>query len=83
LVHLRWVFVTKWTHFGGGMPSAVAPEGGLVFWGKPSRPLTLFILMKIYIRATNWGVGFVNDKKNLEILPKGKSDVAVGCSKRW
>jgi hypothetical protein len=64
------------------MPLAVAPEGGLVFWGKPSRPLTLFILMKIYIRATNWGVGFVINKKDLEILPKGKSDVAVGCSKR-
>jgi hypothetical protein len=69
--------------FFGGMPPAVAPEGGLVFWGKPSRPLTLFILMKIYIRTANWGVGCVNNKRNLEILPKGRSDVAVGCSKRW
>jgi hypothetical protein len=69
--------------FWEGMPPAVAPEGGLVFWGNPSRPLTLFILVKIYIRATNWGVGFVINKKNLEILPKAKSDVAVGCSKRW
>jgi hypothetical protein len=65
------------------MPPAVAPEGDLVFWAKPSRPLTLFILVKIYIRTTNWGVGCVNSKKNLEILPKGRSDVAVGCSKRW
>jgi hypothetical protein len=65
------------------MPPAVAPKGGLVFWGKPSRPLTLFILVKIYIRRTNLGVGYVNNKKNLEILPKGRSDVAVGCSKRW
>jgi hypothetical protein len=69
--------------FFGGVPPAVAPEGGLVFRGKPSRPLTLFILVKIYIRAPNWGVGSVNNKENLEILPKGRSDVAVGCSKRW
>jgi hypothetical protein len=72
-------FAWEW----GGVPPAVAPAGGLVFWGMPSRPLNVFILMKIYIRATNWGFGFVNNKKNLEILPKGKSDVAVGCSKRW
>jgi hypothetical protein len=65
------------------MPPAVAPEGGLVFWGKPSHPLTLFILVKIYIRTANWGVGCVNNKTNLEILPKGRSDVAVGCYKRW
>jgi hypothetical protein len=67
----------------GGMPPVVALEGGLVFWGKPSRPLTLFILVKVYIRTTNWGVGCVNNEKNLKILPKGRSDVAVGCSKRW
>jgi hypothetical protein len=65
------------------MPPAVAPEGGLVFWGKPSRPLTLFILVKIYIHAANWAVGCVSNKKNLQILPKGRSDVAVGCSKHW
>jgi hypothetical protein len=65
------------------MPPAVAPEGDLVFGGKPSRPLTLLILVKIYIRVANWGVGYVNNKKNLEILSKGRSDVAVGCSKRW
>jgi hypothetical protein len=49
---------------------------------KAESHFALFILVTIYIRATNWGVGFVNDKKNLEILPKGKSDVAIGCSKR-
>jgi hypothetical protein len=65
------------------MPPAVTPEGGLVFWGKPSRPLTLFILVKVYIRTANWGVACVNNKKNLEILPKSRSDVAIGCSKRW
>jgi hypothetical protein len=27
----------------GGMPPVVAPEGDLVFWGKPSCPLTLLI----------------------------------------
>jgi hypothetical protein len=82
LVHLQWVFAKKWDHFWGDAPRS-SPEGGLVFWGKSSRPLTSFILLKIYIRSTKWGVGFVNDKKNFEILPKGKSDVAVGCSKRW
>jgi hypothetical protein len=65
------------------MPPALAPEGGLVFWGKPSHPSTLLILVKIYIRVANWGAGFVNNKKIMEILPKGRSDVAVGCSKRW
>jgi hypothetical protein len=65
------------------MPPAVAPEGELVFRGKPSFPLTLLILVKIYILTANWCVRCVNNKKNLEILPKGRSDVAVGCSKRW
>jgi hypothetical protein len=50
-------FCKKMGPFFGGMPPAVAPEGGLVFWRKPSRPLTLFILVRIYIRTTNWGVG--------------------------
>jgi hypothetical protein len=37
-------FLCSWDHFlGGGMPPVVAPEGGLVFWGKPSCPLTLLI----------------------------------------
>jgi hypothetical protein len=36
-----------------GVPPEVAPEGGLVFWGKPNRPLSLFILMKIYIHTAN------------------------------
>jgi hypothetical protein len=33
---------------------------------------------------TNWGVGHVIfTTKYLEILARGRSDVAVGCSKRW
>jgi hypothetical protein len=38
--------------FLGGEPPAVAPEGDLVFGGKPSHPLTLFN-DEIYICATN------------------------------
>jgi hypothetical protein len=76
-------FCEKMGLFWGGMPPAVAPEGDLVFGGKPSRPLTLLILVKIYIRVANWGVGYVNNKKNLEILSKGRSNIVVGCSKRW
>jgi hypothetical protein len=57
-----------------------APEGDLVFGGKPSRPFTLLI-DEIYICTTNWGVGYVNNEKDLEILSKGRSDVVIGCSK--
>jgi hypothetical protein len=66
--------------FRGGMPPVVAPEGDLVFGGKPSHPFTLLI-DEIYICTTKWGVGYVNGKKDLEILSKGRSDVAVGRSK--
>jgi hypothetical protein len=69
------IFAKKWNHFGGGgMPPAVAPEGDLVFRGKPSRPLTLLI-DEIYICTTNWGVRYINNEKDLEILSKGRSDV--------
>jgi hypothetical protein len=64
------------------MPPVVAPECELVFWGEPSCPLTL-LFAKIYICTANWGVGYVIYKKNLEILSKGRSDVAAGCSKHW
>jgi hypothetical protein len=51
--------------FFGGMPPAVAPEGDLVFRGKPSRPLALLIKWKftfvhptgelaIYITKETW-----------------------------
>jgi hypothetical protein len=64
------------------MPPAVAPEGDLVFWGKPSCPLTLLIRKSLHLYS-QLGVGFVIYKNNLEILSKGRSDVVVGCSKRW
>jgi hypothetical protein len=48
--------------WGGGVPPAVAPEGDLVFGGKPSRHLTLFN-DEIYIFATNWGVGYPETRK--------------------
>jgi hypothetical protein len=54
--------------FFWGMPPAVAPKGYLVFGG-------------IYICTTNWGVGYVNYKRNLEILSNVRSDIVVGCSK--
>jgi hypothetical protein len=74
-------FAKTWGHFWAGTP-AVAFEGDLVFGGKPSHPLTLFN-DEIYICATNWGVGYAKTRENLEILSVDKSDVAVGCSKRW
>jgi hypothetical protein len=49
------------------MPPVVAPEGDLIFWGKPSCPLTLLILKNLHC-TTNWGVGYVIYKDNLEIL---------------
>jgi hypothetical protein len=51
--------------FLGGMPPAVAPEGGLVFCGKPSYPLTFIDLLVFYIYAANWGVGHVIYNKKL------------------
>ena len=63
-----------------GVPPAVAPEGDLVFGEKAESPLTLS-KRKLYICTADWGVGYV--KKDLKILSKGRSDVAVGCSKRW
>jgi hypothetical protein len=33
----------------GGMPPVVAPEGDLVFWGKPICPLTLLIRQDLHL----------------------------------
>jgi hypothetical protein len=53
LAYLRRIFAKKWAHFlGGGMHPVVAPEGDLVFRGKPSGPFTLLI-DGIYICTTN------------------------------
>jgi hypothetical protein len=41
--------------FFGGIPPVVAPEGDLVFGGKPSLPL--------YICTTNWGVGYAKNEE--------------------
>jgi hypothetical protein len=64
------------------MPPAVAPEGNLGFRGKPSCPLLSLRFLHICNHLGRWPCGFYN-KKYLEILAKGRSDVAVGCSKRW
>jgi hypothetical protein len=46
-VHLRRVFCEKCDlFFGGGVSPVVAPEGSLVFKGKPSCPLYLFVSME-------------------------------------
>jgi hypothetical protein len=34
--------------------------------------------MEIYICTANWGVGYVNYKRNSGILSKGRGDVAIG-----
>jgi hypothetical protein len=46
LVHLRLVFEKMGQFFWGRMPPVVAPEGDLVFKGKLSCPLYLFISME-------------------------------------
>jgi hypothetical protein len=64
------------------MPPVVAPEGNLGFRGKPSCPF--YLTGDVYIIVTNWGAGYVIfTTKYLEILARGRTDVAVGCSKRW
>jgi hypothetical protein len=76
-------FAKKLDHFGGGGAPCSSPRGGLDFRGKAESPFSFINSMEIYICTANWGVGYVNNKRNLEILSKGRSDVAVGCSKRW
>jgi hypothetical protein len=63
-------------------PPAVSPEGDMVFRGKPSRPLILFIRWDLH-SYNQLGCWCVNNEKSLEVLSKGRSDVAVGCFKRW
>jgi hypothetical protein len=82
LAHLQRFFAKKWDHFGGDAPRS-SPRGGLDFQGKAESPFQLLFHDEIYNCTTNWGVGYVSNKKGLEILPKGRSDVAIGCSKRW
>jgi hypothetical protein len=44
------IFCEKMGPFWGGvMPPGVAPEGDLVFWGKPSCPLTLLIRRDLHL----------------------------------
>jgi hypothetical protein len=65
------------------MPPVVAPEGDLVFWGKPSCPFYIELLLFTFVPPTGV-LGFaIYDGKNLEILAKDRSDIAAGCSKRW
>jgi hypothetical protein len=64
------------------MPPVVAPKGELVFRGKLSHPLILLIRRDLH-SYNQLGCWCVNNKKNLEILSNGRSNVAVGCSKRW
>jgi hypothetical protein len=55
--------------FLGGIPPAVALEGDLVFGEK------------IYICTADRAIGYV--QRDLEILSRGRSGVAVGCWKCW
>jgi hypothetical protein len=66
--------------FLGGIPPAVAPEGDLVYGDKVESPLISFIGKFTSVQPTG-----ASDmcKKDLEILSRGRSDIAVGCSKRW
>jgi hypothetical protein len=62
LAFLKCGFLRKMGPFFGGISPAVAPEGDLVFRGKPSRPLTLFN-DEIYICTSNWGIGYAKTKE--------------------
>jgi hypothetical protein len=66
------------TFFWGNTPRS-SPRGDLVFGEKAESPFD-FIQRKNYICTTDWGIRYAKD---LEILSKGRSDVAVGYSKRW
>jgi hypothetical protein len=65
------------------MPRAVAPEGDLVFLGKAELPFYFIDLLIFTSRLPTVVLGMSFTTKNLEILSKGRSDVAAGCSKRW
>jgi hypothetical protein len=56
--------------FGEGDAPRSSPRGGLGFQREVKSPFN-------FINSN------VNNKISLEILSKGRSDVAVGCSKRW
>jgi hypothetical protein len=71
-------FAKNGTIFTGKYPHS-SPSGGLGFQGKAESLLTLF-KMKLHLYNR---VGRRICAKNLEILSKGRSDVVVGCSKRW
>jgi hypothetical protein len=68
--------------FWGGMPPVVAPS---VTWVSGESRVALFIELLSFTFVPPTGVlGFaIYNGKNLEILAKDRSDVAVGCSKRW
>jgi hypothetical protein len=53
--------------FGGNAPRS-SPRGGLGFGGKAESPFSFINLLKTYICVANWGVGYVNNKRSLEIL---------------
>jgi hypothetical protein len=81
LAHLRLVFAKNGAIWGDAPRSS--PRGGLGFQGKAESPFDFINSIEIYISTANWGVGYVNNKINLEILSKGRSDVVVRCSKSW
>jgi hypothetical protein len=65
------------------MLPVVAPEGDLGFLGRAKLPFNFINSLRFTSCTANWGVGYAIYKKNLEILSKGISDVAAGCSKHW
>jgi hypothetical protein len=70
------------TIFWGEAPRS-SPRGLLGFQGKAELPFNFIDLLLFTLRCQLGCWACILQQKDLEILAKGRSDVAAGCSKRW
>jgi hypothetical protein len=67
---------------GGGIPHTVALEGDLAFGEKAESPFDFIQSTKFtFVQPT--GVLGMLKRENLEILSMDRSNITIGCSKRW
>jgi hypothetical protein len=76
--------VKKWDHFfwGGGIPHTVALEGDLAFGEKAESPFDFIQSTKFTFGQPTGALGMLK-RENLEILSMDRSNITIGCSKRW
>jgi hypothetical protein len=75
--------VKKWDHFsGGGIPHTVALEGDLAFGEKAESPFDFIQSTKFTFVQPTGALGMLK-RENLEILSMDRSNITIGCSKRW